>query len=427
MNTRQESIEGKTLVAIDFAKRKNAILVEESSGNRKLFLMSNSYQDFQKLILYFRSLPPAIIAFEATGEYHRPLTSLLQGKGFSVRQVSTVAVSKTREALYNSWDKNDPKDAQVILHLIKTGVTQFYRDPLFDGTHDIIELSRTYFHVSKRKTRTQHTIMTHFLPLYFPEMEKYYTQSRAMWFTRLLFRFPCPKAITKYSQTQFEKEAWNVVGRKVSKRSFLADVYKTANESMGLDVDEFSPAISSFQLVLKEHQGLCQSRKHLEQQAEVLLTDSPDFHRLQTLPGVGPIIALTILGEAGDLRRFNHYRQFLKFCGLDLSTQQSGQFRGQTKLSKRGNARLRSAFWMAATIAVRMKTNTFKSKYERYVKGDQHNADLKRKAYTAVTAKMARTAYSMIKNDTDYYPYHEAGLPSGKIPSAGAVEAVMTS
>jgi hypothetical protein len=39
-------------------------------------------------------------------------------------------------------------------------------------------------------------------------------------------------------------------------------------------------------------------------------------------------------GPAGDLRRFNHHRQFLKFGGLDLSTQQSGQFRRATKLSK---------------------------------------------------------------------------------------------
>ncbi len=82
---------------------------------------------------------------------------------------------------------------------------------------------------------------------------------------------------------------------------------------------------------------------------------------------------------------------------------------------------------MAANIAVRMKTNTFRSKYERYVQRDQHNADLKRKAYTAVTAKMARTAFSMIKHGKDYYPYHDAGLPSGKIPSRGSVEAEMTS
>lgn len=37
-------------------------------------------------------------------------------------------------------------------------------------------------------------------------------------------------------------------------------------------------------------------------------------------PGIGPVNALTIIAEAGDLRRFHHHRQFLKFCGLDLST-----------------------------------------------------------------------------------------------------------
>ena len=33
--------------------------------------------------------------------------------GFEVRLVSSLALARTREALHNSWDKNDPKDAQV--------------------------------------------------------------------------------------------------------------------------------------------------------------------------------------------------------------------------------------------------------------------------------------------------------------------------
>ena len=84
------------------------------------------------------------------------------------------------------------------------------------------------------------------------------------------------------------------------------------------------------------------------------------MRRLPTLPGVGPILALTILAEAGDLRRFAHHRQFLKYCGFDLSSQQSGQFQGKRKISKRGNRRLRYAFWMASTIAIRMRENSFR-------------------------------------------------------------------
>src|SRR4051794_23297691 len=89
-----------------------------------------------------------------------------------------------------------------------------------------------------------------------------------------------------------------------------------------------------------------------------LLHESPDYKLLCRIPGVGPIIALAILAEAGDLRRFGHHRQFLKFCGLDLATHQSGAFRGQT--SKYGNARLRWALWLAGQVAIRQKENSFR-------------------------------------------------------------------
>ncbi|MEL4486167.1 IS110 family transposase, partial [Shewanella algae] len=88
---------------------------------------------------------------------------------------------------------------------------------------------------------------------------------------------------------------------------------------------------------------------------------------LRMIPGIGPINALTILAEAGDLRRFAHHRQFLKFCGLDLATCQSGTFRGRTKLSKYGNARLRRTFWMATQVAIRQRDNSFRDKLGRYV------------------------------------------------------------
>ena len=82
---------------------------------------------------------------------------------------------------------------------------------------------------------------------------------------------------------------------------------------------------------------------------------------------------MTILAEAGDLRRFQHHRQFLKFCGLDLATMQSGTFRGQSKISKYGNARLRRTLWMAGQTAVLKRINSFRDKFERYIANDRHN------------------------------------------------------
>ncbi|HDR9504891.1 TPA: IS110 family transposase, partial [Burkholderia cepacia] len=64
--------------------------------------------------------------------------------------------------------------------------------------------------------------------------------------------------------------------------------------------------------------------------------------------------------------------------------------------------------------------------YERYVHADPDDADLKRKALTAVAAKMARVAYSMIKKNQPYRQFFELGLPSGSIPLSAAVGAQAT-
>lgn len=58
-------------------------------------------------------------AFEATGHYHRALAYNLVTAGFEVKLVSSVDLARARETLNIRWDNNDPKDAQVILHMME--------------------------------------------------------------------------------------------------------------------------------------------------------------------------------------------------------------------------------------------------------------------------------------------------------------------
>jgi transposase len=416
-------------VAIDVAKVTHQVLVELPTGKRRSLRVANTKAEIDQLVTMLRSFEhPCEIAFEPTGDYHRPLAYVLGQAGFRLSLVSSIAVARTRDAMYNSWDKNDPKDAQVILQLMRTGTIQRYLDPLVTGHLDLQELANTYQQVSLRKVRLQHSIVTHHLPLYFPEAEQYLHSSRAEWFTDLLLFTPCPAAVRRYSKTAFVAAARaHLPGRKVDKTRWLGDFYETASTSVGLPVAEDSEAMRMFRVVLEEYRALCLLRKRLEADAVTQLTPQPDFQRLQTLPGIGPILAMTILAEARDLRRFGHVRQFLKYCGFDLCTEQSGQFRGTTHLSKRGNARLRYAFWMAGTVAIRMQQNSFRRKFEDYIRPDPQNADRRRKAYTAVAAKMARVAYAVITTGIDYRRFPEAARPGGRIPSPRAVEALATS
>jgi transposase len=349
------------LVAIDIGKTRNEVLIEiPGPARRRRLTVLNTRAEYDRLISLLSGLgQPVTCAFEATGNYHRALAWRLLQAGFTVRLISSLALARTREALHNGWDKNDPKDAQVTLHMLRIGATQHYHDPLAAGLNDIQEVSKTHEAISKAKTEVLHRILTHHLPLYFPEIDRFRHNSRSDWFFAFLDRFPTPGRIA-------------------------------------------------------EARSLIQQRNALEAMAVELLHESPDYKLLCRIPGVGPITALTILAEAGDLRRFGHHRQFLKFCGLDLATHQSGAFRGQTKLSKYGNARLRRALWLAGQVAIRQKENSFRDKFERYIARDRHNADLRRKALTAITAKMARVVHAIIKSGADYRPFVEEPVPGGR-------------
>ena len=222
MSPTSEFSTGVLLVAIDVAKPAHAVLIAPPEGGRQRWRMVNGHRDdgaLQQRLQAFQA--PVLIGFEATGTYHRPLAYFLHQCGFALRLISSLAVARTRDALYNSWYKHDPNDTQVLLHLLKTGVSLRYHDPLVHAVNDVQELAQTHSQVSLRKVRVQHRIMTHYLPLDFPEAERYDTNSRAQWFPRLLQRFPCPPTITRYSREAFAQEAWTSVGRKVNTRGGL--------------------------------------------------------------------------------------------------------------------------------------------------------------------------------------------------------------
>lgn len=239
-----------------------------------------------------------------------------------------------------------------------------------------------------------------------------------------MLEFPTPAHIRRLSRDTFIQQAWDLVGRKVDKTAKLIEIWQMAEHSAALPHAPDSLAVETFRVSLRQAQHLNELRGNLEQCAVRVLASNKDYEQLTSLPGVGPINALTVLAEVGDIRRFAHHRQFLKYCGFDLAKLQSGTQRGREQLSKRGNARLRLAFWLAGQVAVRQRENAFKDKYDRYIRSDPGNTDLRRKALTAVAAKMARVAYSIIKSGQPYQRFYEQSLPSGSIPISRAVEAV---
>ena len=69
--------------------------------------------------------------------------------------------------------------------------------------------------------------------------------------------------------------------------------------------------------------------------------------------GIGELIAVTILAELGDCRRFSSSRHAVRYAGLDITVYQSDQRRAPGHLSRQGPPALRWALYEAAQVARR--------------------------------------------------------------------------
>ena len=145
------------MVAIDISKHRHEVLIGVPGKKRRRRLtITNAQDDFQRLATALSSYDlPVRIGFEATGNYHRPLAHHLGQAGFDLKLVSSVGLARTREALHNSWDKNDPKDAlpkrwRDVLGGLRAGITPNGTVPPADSVIDNMEdVLREHIHVQK--------------------------------------------------------------------------------------------------------------------------------------------------------------------------------------------------------------------------------------------------------------------------------------
>lgn len=89
------------------------------------------------------------------------------------------------------------------------------------------------------------------------------------------------------------------------------------------------------------------------------------FRILQTIPGIGPYVASSIIGEIQDIHRFKTTKELTAFAGLDPKIRQSGKTLNSTgRLTKRGSKYLRRSLFIAANIA-RQHDPQFKALYDK--------------------------------------------------------------
>jgi transposase len=110
---------------------------------------------------------------------------------------------------------------------------------------------------------------------------------------------------------------------------------------------------------------------------------------LRSIPGVGPLIAASLVGELQDIRRFTTNKALTAYVGLDPKIRQSRQVLHSTgHLTKRGSPHLRRNIFIAANVARQYDPN-FRALY------DKKRAE--GKSYTVATCAVARKLLTVIR------------------------------
>jgi transposase len=119
--------------------------------------------------------------------------------------------------------------------------------------------------------------------------------------------------------------------------------------------------------------------------------DPQAFHRLRSVPGIGKVLALILLYEIHDIRRFPEVGQFLSYARLVRCSHESAGKKQGTGGNKIGNAHLKWAFAEAACLFLRESDQAKKWLARREKK---HG---KARALGALAARLGRAVYHLLR------------------------------
>jgi transposase len=122
-----------------------------------------------------------------------------------------------------------------------------------------------------------------------------------------------------------------------------------------------------------------------------------DAVRLMQLPGIGVVIAMTVLSAIGNIHRFADANHLVGYSGLGAGVHDSGQEHIEKRITKSGRKELRWAMIEAAWRAVRMSPY-WKEQYEKFF----HRMRRESQAIVVVARKLLVAVWHVLsKDETD--------------------------
>ena len=383
-------------VGIDVASDKHDFFITNELGevySKRSITIDNSILGFKKLHKSITEFCEANndykvrIGLESTGFYHLNIIKYLLDNNFEVMLINPILTNMFKKSKRVHKAKTDNIDSQYICKYLLDTKQDFKPYTITSyHTEGLKSLSRERFCLvdDLRKVKLSiYRVLTQLFPEYLKLFSNVY-QGSAL---NILELYNSPK---KLSKAHLNTIASLIHGKcKVS----AVDVIKAAKNSIGIDSD-----ILSFQLtqLIKRLKSL-NSEIHEYDSMIKSYVDKINSNIL-TIPGIGYTTAGIILGEIGDISRFQGPDKLTSFCGLDIEVYESGKFKATNhKISKKGSKYLRYALWQVAKVCW-IYDPIFNKYYLKKKSENKHHFVI----LGHIEKKLVRVIYSILKNNTKY-------------------------
>ena len=404
--------QSKLFIGIDLAKKIHVAKAIDINGIQVGYLSSlkNDREGFKTFkswvykIMKETNTESCIIGMEPTGIYWQRIASYIITSMDNCEAVfvNQQKVKLTRLLYGNGKGKNDPIDALSIARCVK------HNNYSKMNTHEkkftnLKILTRHRNNLLKQQSqligRLDNEIINTFSE---------YKNVAANWHCKSLVtifaKYPLPEDIVAADEKDiFEQLRTNVksgVGYK-----FIRLLKETAAEFINNDTGNiFAAENDVVRYIMKsEFNALLELQEKINEIDEIIKNKVSEIsyaENLLEIKGVGEGTVAALLGESGDLNKYETGKHLISFIGFDLKQCSSGEHKGKMKISKCGSRRLRDIVYKVCLTLIN-ENKYFKQLYNYYI-SRKENPLKKKQAQIAVCCKLLRVLHGMVKNNSKF-------------------------
>ena len=337
-------------IGIDVSKEKSTVCAMRPFGEIVVmpFEINHTDSGLSELMRMIKRLDTdSKVVMEATGIYHLPVATFLRENGLFVSVINPYEMK-----LYRAQDlrkvKTDKRDSMTIANY---GIDKWFNLRAFTPQEDIYAelrlLGRQYRFFME--SRIEHLLnLTHLLDYTMPGVKACFSgwsessgKDKLCDFVEEYWHYD---NITKRSEKKFVEhyQKWTKrKGYQFSETKAL-QIYSLAKDGIPT-IPSNAPStkmllLEAVQALRKVNGALFAILTRMKELAKTL----PEYPVVRAMGGVGDVLAVKLIAEIGDIRKFHSGKALIAYAGIDPPPYESGKFIGTERhISKRGSTTLR--------------------------------------------------------------------------------------